>query len=123
MRNFQREIAFPSSLQTALETIIEMQKSLNNYKLKLNANQKWVEERQVAIAKLLEFTEVSKQTIEELSNEITEVKSAAYRRGYENAKKELKHQEDYGDLSFHNVQHKERIRAASILNAQLKWDF
>lgn len=123
MSTFQREIAFPSSLQIALETIIEMQKNLNHYRLKSNANQKWVEERQIAIAKLLEFIQVSKQTIEELSQEITEVKSAAYRRGYKNAKKEVKHQEEYGNLSFYNPEHKERIRAATILNAQLKWDF
>jgi len=123
MKTFQREIAFPSSMQIALDTIVEMQKSLNKYKLKPNANEKWVEERQQSIASLLEFVEVSKQTIGELSQEITEVKSAAYQRGYDSARKEFKHKEEYGNLSFHNSEHKERIRAASILNAQLKWNF
>ena len=123
MKTFQREIAFPSSMQLALDTIVEMQKSLNKYKLKPNANEKWVEERQQSIATLLEFIEVSKHTIGELAQEITEVKSAAYQRGYDNARKEFKYKEEYGNLSFHNSEHKERIRAASILNAQMKWNF
>jgi len=123
MKAFQREIAFPSSLQLALDTIVDMQKSLNKYRLKPNANEKWIEERQQSIATLLEFVEVSKQTIGELAEEITEVKSAAYRRGYEKARKEFKHKEEYGNLSFHKAEDKEKIRAATILNAQEKWNF
>lgn len=123
MNTFQREIAFPSSLHLALDTLVEMQKSLNKYRLKQNANQKWAEERQQSIARLMEFVEVSQQTIEELAEEINSVKSTAYKRGYEKAKKEIKHKEEYGDLRFHNPAHKERIRAASILNAQEKWNF
>jgi len=121
--NFKRDVAFPSALELALEVIVDMQKTLNKYKLKKDANAKWIEERQQSIALLLDFTEVSKETFSDLVQEIKLGKDNAFKLGYEKAQKEFQFKEQFGNLNFDNSDHKEQIRAASILNAQEKWNF
>lgn len=117
------DIVYPAALEEAFESMISMKRSIESYKLKSNANQQWIEKQENTLAKLMYFIQTSKQTFEFLQNEYSGAKKEGFRNGIAQAKKEFNHKEQYGNLRFDNRSHKEQIRAASILNAQEKWNF
>ena len=120
---YQTKVVYPAALEEAFISLAQIKRSLDAYKLKENANQKYIKDREEILAKLMQFIDVSKETFQILMDDYSQARAEGYRSGYNQAEKDIKHKEDYGNLSFHNSEHKERIRAATILNAQLKWDF
>lgn len=114
---------FPAALDEAVQSLIELQKNIERYKLKKNANQDWIDKQEEYLAKLMYFIETSEASIEQLKEAQQEVKQEGFRKGLEQAKKQYEHQKEFGGLQFDIPNHREQIRAATILNAQEKWNF
>ena len=117
------EVVFPAALEDVFKVLVSMKRSLDNYKLKEDANSKWILEREEMIARIMHFIDSSKDTFNVLQADNQQAYKQGFLRGKEQAEKDYQHKERYGDLSFANPKDKERLRAASIFNAQTKWNF
>jgi len=120
---YYTEVVYPSSLKQAFRVLKELKGSLDKYKLKDNPNQNWIDRQENNLAILMHFIETSKETFELFQMEYQQAKQEGFRNGLDKARKEFKHQEEYGNLRFDNPRDKEQIRAATILNAQQKWNY
>lgn len=121
--HYYTNVVYPTALEDAFDVLVQLKKSVESYKLKPNANQSWIERQENNLAKLMYFIEASKETFQVLEQEYSEAKKEGYRQGVRQTERKYKHKEEYGELRFDNPDHKERIRAATILNAQEKWNF
>lgn len=119
---YYTEIAFPASHESVNQVLVSMKRSLDNYKLKSNANQKWIEEREMMIAKIIHFINTSRETIRVLNQDYKEAFSQGLQKGIKKGKQQAEHQSEFGNLSKLNPRDKEQIRAATIFNAYQKWD-
>lgn len=120
---YHRSVIYPAALEEAFSVMVSMKRNIENYKLKTDAKQSWIDRQENSLAKLMCFIEASRLTIELLQKECSESSKEGFRRGEIQAGKQIKHQQDYGALQFDCPSHKERIRAATILNAQTKWNY
>lgn len=120
---YYTNIAYPAALDEAMSVLVDMRRNIDKYKLRNDARQSWIDRQENALAHLVHFIETTKATFELLQEEFSEARKEGFSSGKRQAEKEFKHQEDFGNLKFDNPNDKERIRAATILNAQMKWDF
>lgn len=121
--HYHTDVVFPAALEEAFNVMKNMKRNIENYKLRNDAKQSWIDRQENSLAKLMYFIEASRETIELLQKEYNEARKEGFKSGKIQAEKEFKHKEEYGTLRFDNPNHKERIRAASVLNAQKKWNF
>ena len=84
---YYTEIAFPASHESVNQVLVSMKRSLDSYKLKSNANQKWIEEREMMIAKIIHFLNTSRETIRVLNQDYKEAFSQGLQKGIKKGKR------------------------------------
>lgn len=116
------EIAYPASLEEVYSVLVKMRQGLDNYKLKDNANQKWIEERENMIVKILQFIDISSTTFKSLNSDYEKSFNEGFSKGRIRANNEFQRKIDFGYLNTSHSNYKEKMRAASIFNAYQKWN-
>lgn len=119
---YYTEIAFPASYEAINQVLVSMKRSLDNYKMKSDANPKWVEDREIMIAKIIHFVNTSRETMIVLNKDYKQAFSQGFQKGIKKGKNDIRHQYEFGNLSKLNPRDKEQIRTATIFNAYQKWD-
>lgn len=113
------ELEYGSSLENAKATLVNMKSSLDTYKAKENANEKFISNKEAEISHLAKFVRDSEDRTIELQQDCDERFSQGLKQGI----KEANNINRYGRRDFFDVSisDKESVRASVKLNAMEKW--
>jgi hypothetical protein len=101
---------FEAAAEKAMQVLARMKVELDAYRLKENANQEFISRREEIIASLVQYVDVCTTTFTNMRQQV----ELEYNRGYEAA---VKKYSVYGGYDPLNPEHKEQIRASSVLRA------
>jgi hypothetical protein len=115
---------YDSSLEQVKKTLVSMKRSIDDYKLKDDANPKFVEARESILASITNYVLLSEQIIVDLTKSNAEEKIEGFRKGLKTANNRWHNLQTFGKEEqpfLLNKEQAEQLRATTKLNAINKW--
>lgn len=120
--NLLENISYNSSAEQVKSSLIQMKKSLDEYKLSDKAVPKFVEQREKTLAIITNHFIMADELITQLSEMLLEAKKEGFRQGVEQTKKQENNIERFGTHMYPVFdKEKEKARKHSINKLAEQW--